>query len=253
MDLILFFNFILFIINLILIYYNFIYKKNDEKFTEQLTFNFDEKISTPLCKIMGENGSDKGNVNIQSSWHNYTTFYYSIFKDMTQNKLRLFELGLGTNNTDVLSNMGESGKPGASVYGWSIFFPNAEIFGADIDERILFNTNRIKTFYCDQTKPEIIKTMWEKPELKENFDIIIEDGLHTFDANVCFFENSIHKLNTGGYYIIEDIVNKELNLFTDKIKKWENIYTNCLFKILIIPSIINTVDNTLLVVYKYKN
>ena len=45
------------------------------------------------------------------------------------------------------------------------------------------------------------------------FDIIIEDGLHTFEANKCFFENSIHKVKRGGIYIIEDITNIDLPKF----------------------------------------
>ena len=165
--------------------------------------------STPLCEIMGRHKSDKGSINIESSWHNYTTFYYSIFKDLRENHLRIFELGLGTNNINFPSNMGPEGRPGASHFGWSEFFPNSHIFGADIDTDILFNTDKIKTFYCDQTNPEIIKKMWNENDLHDNFDIIVEDGLHTFNANVCFFENSIHKLNPNGYFIIEDIANSE--------------------------------------------
>ena len=92
--------------------------------------------------------------------------------------------------------------------------------------------------------------MWNKPDLKENFDIIIEDGLHTYAANVCFFENSIHKLNANGYYIIEDISKDDLPLFDTKVKEWATRYTDCLFKLIIIPSKVNTHDNTLLVVYK---
>jgi len=199
---------------------------------------------------MGNNKSDKGNRNILTCWHNYTTFYYSIFKDMREKPLRVFELGLGTNNTDIPSNMGSHGRPGASLYGWTEFFPNAQIFGADIDKGILFNSDRINTFFCDQTKPEIIKSMWDEEKLKEDFDIIIEDGLHTFDANVCFFENSIHKLKPNGYYIIEDIVNTEINLFEDKMKEWETKYTNLSFSLLRIPSNQNKHDNNLLVMCK---
>ena len=44
-----------------------------------MTYIFDEKISTELCEIMGKNKSDKGDIDILNSWHNYTTFYYSIF------------------------------------------------------------------------------------------------------------------------------------------------------------------------------
>lgn len=215
-----------------------------------MNFFFDEKQYTPLCEIMGRNQSDKGNIDIINSWHNYTTFYYSIFKNLCNNKLRVFELGLGTNNINIPSNMGINGKPGASLFGWLEFLPNSDIFGADIDSNILFNTDKIKTFYCDQTNPHIIKYMWNDINLQENFDIIIEDGLHTFNANVCFFENSIHKLNPNGYYIIEDIVHHEEDLFINKIKEWEIQYKDCLFTLLKIPSSSNNHDNTLLVVYK---
>lgn len=215
-----------------------------------MEFNFDEKTATPLCEIMGRNKSDKGHLNINESWHNYTTFYYSIFKDIKDKELRIFELGLGTNNITIPSNMGSNGRPGASLFGWSEFFPNSKIFGADIDSNILFNTDKIKTFYCDQTNPYIIKYMWNEQQLHENFDIIIDDGLHTFNANVCFFENSIHKLNHNGYFIIEDILNKDQKLFISKIKEWENKYKNCLFKLLNIPSTKNYCDNSLLVIYK---
>lgn len=199
---------------------------------------------------MGRNRSDKGSININQCWHNYTTFYYSIFKDLQMKELRIFELGLGTNNVNLPSNMGAHGRPGASLYGWAEFFPNSYIFGADIDRDILFNTDKIKTFYCDQTNPEIIKTMWSESDLQENFNIIIEDGLHTFNANVCFFENSIHKLKPNGYFIIEDIINSQEHLFINKIKEWETKYTNCLFTLVKLPSSCNSYDNNLLVVYK---
>ena len=215
-----------------------------------MNYYFDEKISTSLCEIMGRNKSDKGSTDIQNSWHNYTTFYYSIFKDMQYNTLRIFELGLGTNNTDMPSNMGSDGRPGASLYGWNEFFPNSKIYGADIDTRILFNTENIKTYYCDQTNPHIIKYMWNEPELSEQFDIIIEDGLHEFSANVCFFENSIHKLANGGYYIIEDINYNNIALFNDKLKEWKNKYPNLSFTLVRMPSNRNNWDNNLLVVHK---
>jgi hypothetical protein len=215
-----------------------------------MNYLFNEKKSTTLCEIMGRNKSDKGSVNITKSWHNYTPFYYSIFQPMCDKKLRIFELGLGTNNVNVKSNMGIHGRPGASLYGWQEFFPNSYIFGADIDSDILFNTDKIKTFFCDQTNPDIIKKMWDEHDLQENFDIIIEDGLHTFNANVCFFENSIHKLKQNGFYIIEDIVNHEEKLFKNKIKEWEDKYIGYSFTLLKIPSLSNYHDNTLLVVFK---
>ena len=91
--------------------------------------------------------------------------------------------------------------------------------------------------------------MWNDPTLHEKLDIIIADGLNTFNANVCFFENSIHKLKVNGYFVIEDIIYYEEPLYTNKIKEWEGQHKDCLFTLLNIPSY-NKGDNTLLVVYK---
>jgi hypothetical protein len=215
-----------------------------------MIYLFDETKATPLCEIMGRNKTDKGSVNITTSWHNYTTLYYSLFKNITDKKLRVFELGIGTNNPNLESNMGIHGRPGASLYGWSEFFPNSKIFGADIDRDILFNTDRIKTFYCDQTKPEVIQNMWAEPELQDTFDIIIDDGLHFYQANITFFENSIHKINSKGYYIIEDIVKNDQHHFLNKIKEWESKYTDCSFTMINIPSTCNFLDNTVIVISK---
>ena len=185
--------------------------------------------STELCEIMGNNKSDKGNKDLALT-HNYTTLYHKLLHPWRNRKINIFELGLGTNNTDVPSNMGSSGRPGASLYGWAEYFKNARVYGADIDSRVLFNSPRIKTFYCDQTNADSIKKLWSSPELCDiQFDIIVEDGLHCHDAQICFFENSIHKVNVGGYYIIEDIqhdvmFNRHYNTFKSLAK--EKHYTN---------------------------
>lgn len=207
-------------------------------------------VSTSLCKIMEKYGSDKGSSSILESWHNYTVFYYDIFKNRQLDELRIFELGLGTNDTTVPSNMGKNGKPGASLRAWEEFFPNAYVFGADIDSKCLFETPRIKTYYCDQLNNYVIKYMWNEKELQYPMDLIIDDGLHTFEANVCFFENSIHKLANGGIYVIEDILNSNIHRFETKIKEWKTVYPSMQFELLRIPSLVNRVDNNILIIRK---
>lgn len=210
---------------------------------------FNEKVSTPLCEIMERNKSDKGSTNYETCWHNYTTFYYNIFKDWQEKPIRLFELGIGTLNPNIKSSVFPDGKPGASLYGWCEFFKNGQIFGADIDNDCLFQTDKIKTFYVDQTNTSIINYMWNNKELEEQFDIIIDDGLHEFSANVCFFENSIQKLRKGGYYIIQSILKDEIKLFEYKILEWRKKYTHLKFLILKINSIRNIYDNNILIAY----
>jgi len=47
-------------------------------------------------------------------------------------------------------------------------------------------------------------------QLKDTrFDLIVDDGLHRFEANAKFLSHSHHKLADDGYYIIEDIAADE--------------------------------------------
>jgi tetratricopeptide (TPR) repeat protein len=155
---------------------------------------------TELCDIMNGHGSDKA-----SGWHNYTLLYHFMFHQRRNRVRSLLELGIGTNFTDIPSNMGEQGRPGASLRGWRDYFPEAEIVGADIDRRILFSEERISTHYVDQLSPEAIDELWAAT-LQAPFDVIIDDGLHTFEANSLFMERSFGKLAENGLFVIEDIV-----------------------------------------------
>ena len=202
---------------------------------------------TELCNIMKNHGSDKG-----GGWHNYTEKYYEIFESIKNKPMNIFELGLGTNFTDTPSNMGVNGKPGASLYGWREYFKNSKIFGADIDKRILFKSDNIETFYCDQKNPTDIKNMWENELLKNiTFDIIIDDGLHEYEANIIFFENSIHKLNKGGFFIIEDLLNESISSFENKISEYKITKPELCFEIVKLEHDKNIYDNNFLII-KYK-
>ena len=49
-----------------------------------------------------------------------------------------------------------------------------------------------------------INKMWN--EIKTvDFDLIIDDGLHTLEAGMTLFNNSFRFLRKGGIYIIEDV------------------------------------------------
>lgn len=158
---------------------------------------------TKLCEIFTSYGSDKGDN------HNYSTFYDHVFSSVKDENINLFELGLSIHNGDIAL------APGCSLLGFRDYFSKAELYGADIDPNSLIHDyQRIKTYLVDQTNPHMIEDLWYHPDLYEvEFDIMIEDGLHTFEANKIFFENSIHKLKNGGIYIIEDIKNDEIPQF----------------------------------------
>jgi hypothetical protein len=194
---------------------------------EEAVKTYTQVDSSELDAIMDTCGSDKG-----TAWHYYTRFYNSLFQPVRTQPLKVFELGLGTNNIDISSNMGAHGKPGASLYGWSKYFSDADIYGADIDKECLFDHYkfRIKTYYCDQTDPKVIHEMWSNEDLNDiQFDILIEDGLHEAFANKIFFEESIYKVKKGGVYIIEDINEKNQEYFHNLIEEWKVKYPMCTF------------------------
>lgn len=202
---------------------------------------------TDLCFIMNYHGSDKGSPD-NNSWHNYTRYYNELFKNVRNEQLNIFELGIGSINPNIVSNMGPNGKPGASLRGWKQYFSNSQIYGGDIDINILFNEERIKTFYCDQTNGDSIKEMWNNPEVSsKGFDIIIDDAIHIFDYNMNFFENSFRKLNVGGVFIIEDINTHSVDLWNSKLFDLEIRNPNMSFRFYTIPNEKNPHDNRLII------
>ena len=199
------------------------------------------KTNQKLKDLMDFYGSDKGGKN---NHHNYTHYYSQIFYNKKEKIKNFLEIGLGTNNVEVPSNMGKQGKPLASLRAWRDYFINANIYGADIDKGILKNEERIKTFFVDQTKPETIIKMF-KDIGNAKFDVILEDGLHEFNANICFFENSINFLAKDGIYIIEDVYYKDQEKF---IKYFEKSKYN--FSIIDIFHNKNIANNCLIVIEK---
>ena len=199
---------------------NKVFKKSDFK---NIIYNNKFNILSELCE---KYGSDKGFKNYDSKrlyqwdFHSYTSYYHSIFNLSRENIKLVFECGIGTNNLNFKSNMTVNGIPGASLRVWRDYFFNANIYGGDIDKNTLFEEERIKTFYVDQLDTNSIKFMWESIKLN-NFDIIIDDGLHEPEANYNFFVNSFHKLKKNGLYIIEDVNLKYIDRLKNQLERYD--------------------------------
>jgi hypothetical protein len=143
-------------------------------------------------------GSDK------ATHHSYHLVYASVLGRCGESRpLNLFEIGLGTNMVDVVSNMGIAGHPGASLRAFRDFLPNASIYGADVDRRVLFEEERIKTFHVDQTDRDTFVELGKN--LPDEFDVMIDDGLHLPTANINSLSFFLSRLRDGGFAIIEDI------------------------------------------------
>ena len=216
--------------SIILKVYNFIRKFNKRKYkikpvSKEYGFYINDylKKNNLLTILCEKYNSDKGGRKnpFSDASNNYTDYYYKIFKDKRNSYKKIFECGLGSNNPILESNMTSNGSPGASLKVWKEFFPNAKIYGADIDRDSLFHEERIYTYYVDQYNKSSIKAMWSEINEKE-FDLIIDDGAHYYDANINFFENSFDKLKNDGLYIIEDIRLSEIQKFYNYFKNSNN-------------------------------
>lgn len=141
-------------------------------------------------------GSDKGR-------HGYAPLYGRLFSDLKPEKL--FEVGLGTNDVSVPSNMGVEGRPGASLKAFQSVFPQLSVVGADVDPSALEG----HAFPCLQLDQLDLASFPSTGSLGR-VDIVIDDGLHMPAANINTLAWAL------GYYpgvqaiVIEDVPDSAL-------------------------------------------
>jgi hypothetical protein len=147
----------------------------------------------------------------KSTYHDYHLLYGSILSE-PESVTSVFEVGLGSNNRDVVSNMvGRGDQPGASLRAFREFLPRAQIYGADIDRRILFQDERISTFFIDQTDPASFDAL--SAAIPGDCDLVIDDGLHSPNANIATLSFGLGKVKVGGWVVVEDIAPAALPLW----------------------------------------
>ena len=123
-------------------------------------------------------------------YHSYIdNFYNEEFKKYKNKNISLCEIGIDT---------------GGSIAIWSKYFPDSNIIGIDN------NTSRLKDEYKSHNFDNvryIIDNAYGSDLVKSlpNFDIIIDDGPHTFESQKEFIQLYSSKLNPGGVMIIEDV------------------------------------------------
>jgi predicted O-methyltransferase YrrM len=130
--------------------------------------------------------SDKGTV------HSYTDYYESLFSSLRDKPIRLLEIGV---------------QGGISLLLWKEYFLKGDITGIDIDysrvqRKVIEATshdNPIRLIQSDATLPNVTNHLLGK------YDIIIDDGSHSFSHQIASFLILKDFLNTDGLYIIEDV------------------------------------------------
>lgn len=165
-----------------------------------------DKELTELCKLGYMHGTDK----CPQIKHAYTPFYYGLFNRERLSIKKVLEIGIGSTrkNKHQPEIVYEDGiKPylrrGASLYMWRDFFPNAQIFGADIRPETMFEDERIQTYLCDEKKEEDLATLIET--IGSDIDIVIDDASHRVADQVFLARTLLPLLKKDVTYIIEDV------------------------------------------------
>lgn len=164
----------------------------------------------PLSDLMNEEGSDKGSVS-----HNYTSLYFPLI-DTLDSISSFAEIGIGAVTEGIVSRMPMEGYvPGASIRGWRRYFDqrfsSVKISAFDVDPNAVSSVNTQgldNTFahWIDQTNPQDIDfALRASDPSNEQYDIILDDGLHTWQANIMLLTSAWKHLKKNGLYLIEDI------------------------------------------------
>ena len=157
--------------------------------------NFD----TPLCEIAYKYGVDR----CPQLGHGYTPFYYEMFKDRRESVKKVVELGVGSRN--IMVGAPSQYVTGAGLFMWREFFPNAQIFGVDIDSQAQVEDERIQTFLLDQRKKEDLNSLIKK--VAPDVDLFIDDACHYSFCQIPTCLALMPRLEKGVTYVIEDILN----------------------------------------------
>lgn len=115
---------------------------------------------------------------------------------------------------------------GSSLSTWEQYFPNATIYGIDINPSCKqYEKGRIKIIIGDQNSDEFLNQL--KNELPV-IDILIDDGSHITAHQIKTFSHLYDKVKEGGFYAIEDLRNSYEEFFNhhDVRKIWPGMMYN---------------------------
>lgn len=154
-------------------------------------------------------------------FHNYVHSYANMFEPIRLQVRSVLEIGIGVKHMPDVKEY-ESGN---SLRCWRDYFPNANIYGVDIDETTnMGDEDRIFTYTGDQYSAGDLQHVIDSKK-EPYFDIIIDDGSHIMVHQVFSFEVlSPHLRNDGGMYIIEDVAPqyhqgfKDLSVFSEETR-----------------------------------
>jgi hypothetical protein len=156
-----------------------------------------QKLSTQMKISLDKYGSDKAN------HHTYQDIYAFIL-----NKIN------ATNTSSILEiGIGSTEQPSKRAFFEFIRNNNFNInyIGVDINKNFLTDPSQqgITLLHFDQLERNSAAVLIAKLQ-NHNISLIIDDGLHTAEANISAFNNLMDYVNNGAIYIIEDVNRNQL-------------------------------------------
>ena len=142
----------------------------------------------PLSKLAYKHRTDK-----RPNRHGYTPQYHKLLSDK---KIDHF-LEIGCYN-------------GGSHAMWLEYFPEAMIYGIDLDDLKIRKTSKVCKFNPRLVLVEMDQSNRKKvskwaDSLGVSFDVVLDDGSHRVSHQIASFEALWQFVSPGGVYIVEDI------------------------------------------------
>lgn len=148
-------------------------------------YQYNQELANRIAKAFTAANSDK------STYHAYHEPYAHILEG--RDVKAFLEIGLFLWDT-----------PTTDLYAWAEIFPDAQIWGADIKQHLLFSTDRISCLYIDQADSDTFPPV--RDAIGGKVDVILDDASHVYSLTINTFENMFDLVAPGGVYMIEDIL-----------------------------------------------
>ncbi len=121
--------------------------------------------------------------------HNYVEIYETLFGGLRNAAIRFLEIGV---------------LRGDSVRLWEAYFPNAQVYGIDLDESTTkYNSDRIKIVIADQGSRNDLTRVLETTG--RSLDVVLDDGGHAMHQQQISLGMLFPAVKKGGLYIVEDV------------------------------------------------
>lgn len=153
------------------------------------------RLYDSMTRLAAKYKSDKG----VTLWpfHGYSIYYAKLFEKFRDRPINLLEIGLARR-----MDRGAVGITCPSLSMWLDYFPNAQVYGFDVDDFSKVQLPRTKIFRGDQgNTDDLLNMVGQCPK----FDIIIDDGSHASYHQQLSLKTLFPHLASNGLYVIEDL------------------------------------------------